>query len=315
MLHRNVDALWQNAIEDVFDGASRSSRNGKMVERIGHQSCLWKIDAIHKNVPNLVQNERRAASRLFASAELIWYMGDDATTDMICNYAPNYFRFADEGVLWGAYGHRFHNDPGFMRERTPVQRQAWPNQLIAIVRELNDHVNSRRAVVVLWNGGDLPHAVNDDKADLPCTLTMQFMKRDDQLHMIVTMRSEDVWLGMPYDLHAFLSIQELVASATRSGLGSYIHQVGSLHAYEKDWPKLQEAQRVVTAIPQSHNHIAYEYSGEHLKADMEAAVRCERWSRTSGTHVPGHARPRHIILCDAVNACIKFNREKLNADS
>lgn len=51
--------------------------------------------------------------------------------------------------------------------------------------------------------------------------------------MIVNMRSNDVWVGMPNDVFCNTMIQILMCKLLNLNLGWYQHQVGDLHAYEK----------------------------------------------------------------------------------
>ena len=48
------------------------------------------------------------------------------------------------------------------------------------------------------------------------------------------MRSQDVWLGLPYDLFTITLLQELVAGWVGVGIGHCIHILDSLHLYNKD---------------------------------------------------------------------------------
>jgi thymidylate synthase len=93
---------------------------------------------------------------------------------------------------------------------------------------------SRRVVIQLYEAKDL---LEDDGVDIPCTTTMQFHRRDDILHMSVTMRSNDAYLGLPHDVFCFTMLQELVAAELGLELGEYIHMVGSMHLYDRDQEK------------------------------------------------------------------------------
>jgi thymidylate synthase len=83
-----------------------------------------------------------------------------------------------------------------------------------------------------------PEALWQPTRDVPCTLTWQFFIRDEKLELHVNMRSNDVWLGLPYDLFNFTSIQRHLAARLDVGIGDYYHHVGSLHLYE---PNLSQA--------------------------------------------------------------------------
>jgi Thymidylate synthase len=126
-------------------------------------------------------------------------------------------RFADDGRLRGAYGPRTHS------------------QLLAVEARLRRDPDSRQAVVTLWNGNEL----SDDSRDTPCTVSFQFLLRDGLLRMRTVMRSNDFWLGVPYDLMMFSCLHRTLAASLNVTPGDYVHVVGSMHVYETDVPKLR----------------------------------------------------------------------------
>jgi hypothetical protein len=77
---------------------------------------------------------------------------------------------------------------------------------------------------------------------------MQFLIRHDLLHCVVTMRSNDLWLGFPYDVFTFTQIQRYLAVMLAVGLGSYTHNVGSLHLYEEHYEKAQAVAELCNPI-------------------------------------------------------------------
>jgi thymidylate synthase len=52
--------------------------------------------------------------------------------------------------------------------------------------------------------------------------------------MIVFMRSNDAYRGLPHDIFAFTMLQEIIARSLEVELGTYKHSVGSLHLYDYD---------------------------------------------------------------------------------
>jgi thymidylate synthase len=72
-------------------------------------------------------------------------------------------------------------------------------------------------------------------SDVPCTLGYRFFLRGNRLHMHTTMRSQDLWLGFPYDVFTATILQELMAEWIGAELGQYRHSVDSLHLYAKHW--------------------------------------------------------------------------------
>jgi thymidylate synthase len=81
--------------------------------------------------------------------------------------------------------------------------------------------------------------------DQVCTLHGNFLIRNDKLHFSVVMRSNDLMLGLVFDLPWFCSlmdrmIKELKPMYPNLVKGHYTHTVHSLHIYEKDEPKIRK---------------------------------------------------------------------------
>lgn len=129
-------------------------------------------------------------------------------------------QFADGGRLRGAYGPRTHG------------------QLLSVAVKLRADPDTRQAYVTVWNGDELDVA----SRDTPCTTGFQFTIREGKLHLRVTMRSNDAWLGFPIDVMQFSALHRTMAAGLDLEPGSYVHSVGSLHLYEVN---LDEANRVV----------------------------------------------------------------------
>jgi thymidylate synthase len=158
----------------------------------------------------------RNSSHRIAATEAAHLIAGVSSLEQL-NLASGYrfTQFADDGRLRGAYGPRAFQ------------------QLRRAVAKLADDTSTRQAVVTIWRGDELETATRD----VPCTLSLQFTIRDDQLNMRTSMRSNDAWLGLPYDLEVFGALHKTVASALSIPPGTYTHSVGSMHLYERDREK------------------------------------------------------------------------------
>ena len=81
--------------------------------------------------------------------------------------------------------------------------------------------------------------------DQVCTLHGNFLIRDDKLHLSMVMRSNDMMLGLVYDLPWFCSlmdkmIEELKLTYPNLTKGFYTHTVHSIHIYERDLEKVRK---------------------------------------------------------------------------
>jgi hypothetical protein len=97
-----------------------------------------------------------------------------------------------------------------------------------------------------------------DKKDIPCTLSIQFFIRDGRLHCVTTMRSNDIWLGLPYDIFCFTCLQRLIAEALKVPTGFYIHQAGSLHLYARNAEKMDTASNKPSIVEAEHQWTLHE---------------------------------------------------------
>jgi thymidylate synthase len=204
---------------EVFAGAVGLAVRGERVsprglatrEVLGVTLCLREPRA------RLVVAPGRVINPAFAAAETVWVLaGSDAP--WIFEYNGRLRRYADGGVLRGAYGPRLRSWTGGI------------DQLGRVVELLRADPDTRRAVVQLYD----PARDAAGHRDVPCTLGYCFYLRRGRLHMVTSMRSQDAWTGLPYDLFCATVVHELVADWVGAELGEYRHQVGSLHVYEAD---------------------------------------------------------------------------------
>lgn len=198
---------------------------------------------------------------------------------MIKAYAPQYENFAEsDGTAFGSYGARFANN-------------LLGCDMLALAENLlRKNPETRQCVLAIWRPDDIWEAMTGKRKDLPCTTTWQFVVRDGALRMIVTMRSNDVWLGMPYDIFVNTCVQRLLANTLGLRCGDYTHHVGSLHLYERHEMAAQAAMRRIcsdfivdcdfrdnlAAVPLTIAHEQKLRAGcpEPLNADLGPLLRC-----------------------------------------
>lgn len=174
----------------------------------------------------------RDISRRIAAAEAVQLIGGFSDPKLMIAASPNFKRYQeDDGTFWGAYGRRIGG------------------QVIDIIRKLTDDPSTRQAVVQLWD----KHFDNElYKRDYPCTLVLGFSineERSNSLEMDVIMRSNDAWLGYPYDIFQFTQLQLTVARALKIEPGEYRHTTMSMHLYETN---IEAARRLVAQDLYTH---------------------------------------------------------------
>jgi len=247
-MFNNANHLWINTLAEIIDnGHILQSRNGECKEIIGFSA------EIKNPINNIIFNPLRKFSLSYACAEVLWYLSGEKNIEMIQTYAPQYDRFAENGKAYGAYGDRWKNNPGFYQELNRYEDYACIsdlksdkncNQLYALIKLLKQDPNTRQGIIIMWDSGDLIHAILKDHKDLPCTIALIFNIRNqngiDRLYCNAIMRSNDAWLGLPYDIFAFTTIQRIIALELGIQLGEYHHYAVSEHLYKNNYKKIED---------------------------------------------------------------------------
>jgi len=109
-------------------------------------------------------------------------------------------------------------------------------QLREMYKILKADPDSRRAVIGIYNPHHDFHEY--ESKDICCTLNLIFRLRNGKLSLTCTMRSNDILLGLPYDLTQFTFLQSVLAKWLGVEMGEYYHFAANFHAYDTDYEKL-----------------------------------------------------------------------------
>lgn len=128
-----------------------------------------------------------------------------------------------------------NDSPGSVSKYHPVRRT--PKEWVLL--KLKQDKDTRQAVLKF----SLPEHFWDGNKDFTCTLHAFFQIRNDKLDMTVNMRSNDLMLGLVYDLPWFISlmyefVDELKDTYPNLQVGSYTHLVHNIHIYDRDVKKV-----------------------------------------------------------------------------
>ena len=224
--------LTAGSVAELFAGAVGLARSGRPVSPRGMATREVLDVGIRLTRPRarLLMAPSRIINPAFAVAETVWILcGSDAS--WIFEFNGQLEQYADDGILRGAYGPRIRRWGGTV------------DQLHRVVEILKEDPDSRRALIQLYD----PAQDAAGHRDVPCTLGFQFHLRKGRLDMTTSMRGQDVWIGLPYDLFFYTTLHELVAGWLGAELGEYRHHVGSLHIYDRDLERA-ESMTSVTAL-------------------------------------------------------------------
>ncbi len=149
-------------------------------------------------------------------------------SDTLIAAAPHYAQFVGpDGTMRSTYGAR-------LRDQMPH-----------VETKLRRDPSSRQAVATPWRHEMDAH---DGEHSYPCTIALGYSIRSGELHANTTMRSNDVWLGLPYDVFQFCQMQITLAGVLSVEVGTYCHHAWSLHMYERDAEKAEKLERVPLSV-------------------------------------------------------------------
>ena len=153
--------------------------------------------------------------------ELLWFLSGDTNIKYL----------NDNGVtIWDEWANR-DGDLG------PIYGKQWVaweakdgrviNQIADIIEEIKRNPFSRRLLVSAWNVGELK-----EMALMPCHAFFQFhVSTDKRLSLQLYCRSQDSFLGTPYNIASYALLTEMVAQQCGLKAGELILVGGDCHIY------------------------------------------------------------------------------------
>lgn len=221
-----MNRIVSNNIDDIYREICHQLLNeGEIVgNTLELNNLSFTLTDLNNNIVNI-----RNISKSYLFGELLWYMTAREDIDFIQKFSGFWGRISDDGVTSNsAYGHILFKRHGF-------------NQVDKIIELLQIDENSRRAVLNF----NVPNENVIDTKDEICTIALQLYIRDGKLNCTGIMRSNDIYLGTPYDVAFFTELQKYIAHRVGVEVGTYTHFVVSIHAYKRN---LEQIKDVVEAI-------------------------------------------------------------------
>lgn len=221
MIFQNINECLVRSWKDLeYSGKKRSSRNGGMTELLNYSFELRDPTQCITTLPG------RNFNLEYAIAEFLWFMSGSRDGLVLKNWAPGYDQYLEpDGTAHWAYGHRVKNGD---------------NWLVRIKKLLQESPDTRRAVVNVWDNADINHSIYKDKVDVPCLTSLHFLVRENRLSLKINQRSQDVWVGMPYDVFCYCALIIAMAGELNLRVGELHYNATSFHLYEKHADKVSK---------------------------------------------------------------------------
>jgi thymidylate synthase len=180
--------------------------------------------------------------------ELLWFLRGDTNIRYL---KDNGVTIWDEwatpegelGPVYGAQWRRWKGADG--REHDQVQ---------ALIDGIRRKPDSRRHIISGWNVADLPdeskppevNAAEGRMALPPCHVLYQFYVANGRLSCMLTQRSADCFLGVPFNAASVAFLTHMVAQQCELQPGEIVHSFGDLHLYSNH---LEQARLQLTREP------------------------------------------------------------------
>ena len=168
--------------------------------------------------------------------ELLWFIRGSTDSQEL----------AERGVhIWDANGSRDYLDSrGFAGREVgdlgPIYGKQWRDfggvdQLARVIEQIRTDPTSRRIVLTAWNPSELAQMVLP-----PCHMICQFRVGGGRLSCMMTQRSGDVGLGVPFNIASYALLTTMIAHVCGLEPGELVHSLGDAHVYDSHVGPLEQ---------------------------------------------------------------------------
>ena len=108
-------------------------------------------------------------------------------------------------------------------------------QVDNLIKTIKEDPTSRRMITTLWNIEDLP-----EMALQPCAFQTLWNINKGKLNCMLTIRSNDWFLGNPFNVAQYAALVHMIAQVTNYKPGKLTVCINDAHIYENHIPQIQE---------------------------------------------------------------------------
>jgi thymidylate synthase len=139
-------------------------------------------------------------------------------------------RAAHDGDLGRVYGVQWRHWRKPVLQPSGMGIKRWDvvevDQLANLIDGLKRDPFGRRHILSAWNPGEI-----DDMALPPCHVMCQFYVAGDELSCLLYQRSNDLFLGSPYNIASYSMLTMMIAQVCGFRPGDFIYSQGDVHIY------------------------------------------------------------------------------------
>ena len=110
------------------------------------------------------------------------------------------------------------------------------DQIANVVWEMGYNPSSRRLIVECWNPVMIEH---NNFVLPPCHKSFQFDVTEGKLSCMVEMRSNDLFLGAPYNIAQYALLTHIIADIRDLEVGDLVYTIGDAHIYHNHFEQVE----------------------------------------------------------------------------
>lgn len=169
--------------------------------------------------------------------ELLWFVAGDTNNNTLRDAGVTIWdEWADEdGSLGPVYGAQWRRWRAAAPENADSDDPVEIDQLADLVEQIRTNPDSRRLILSAWNVGELGAMKLP-----PCHLLVQWNVQREKLHCMMTMRSCDVFLGLPFNIASYALLTMMMAQVTDLVPGELVLSLGDTHVYQNHFDQVRE---------------------------------------------------------------------------
>jgi dihydrofolate reductase/thymidylate synthase len=232
MSYENEEGYLEILKDVLKNGQEINTRNGITISNFGY---LLKFNNIN-NFPLLTTKRVYFKGVL---EELLWFLKGSSNTDYLQqknihiwdgNSSREYldangFENYKEGELGPVYGWQWRS---YGKKYNKFGDENGVDQIKYVLEELLKSNNSRRAVLNAWNPSQL-----NEMALPPCHMMYNFYKNNDGLSCLMTMRSSDLFLGLPFNIASTALLTSIIAKVLHLNVNNIALSLCDAHIYKE----------------------------------------------------------------------------------
>jgi thymidylate synthase len=236
-VHTYFDELYLEAINGVLNNGTSQFNERTGTNVIAFHGMFFKWDMDFYPLLHL-----RKSFVKTGAAEVAWMLSGEQSTEWISKYTGIWKMFEDDnnpGTISTAYGYRWQHAFGV-------------DQIANIIDKLKADPSSRQQVLMSWD------ASRDNVIpvkNVPCPYTAVINIIDGKLNIHLTLRSNDIIVGLPYDFLMYTLLGKLLANSLEVQVGVLSYAIAHAHIYENHY--VMCSQMLITPYNKANETVSF----------------------------------------------------------